>query len=860
MYNRGQLMRDRIIIRLAAAVLALAAAIAVPGMAWALGLGEIQTDTRIGQPFTAKIPIVGASADTLQGLKVGLASNEDYKNAGLDEPDYLFSLKFSIEQGPQGPYVRVTSTKPVRLPFLHLLLHADWASGEITRQYTVLLNPPTFVAGTEGGQSVSTPAAPAQSVPAQAPARQAPAQTVAQQPAPRPAQTAARAAPTPVSPPQSQPSHPARPARTLPETYAVHHGDTLWGLAQQLRTGSGITTNQMMIALYRANPHAFRGNINRLKAGYVLRVPTRDEITRIASGEATRIVARQNRDWQSTRVAAGGGAAAQSPQQQVAANAGTPAGGEAQQATAAATGGRVVLTTPEVTTATGNAAVPGSSVAGQASGAAVAASTAMNAAASNAATSSAMAGTGASAGGPVKVHSSAMAGLASAAKSQATAAVAAAKAKPTGASRKPAAKQPGSKPANSANSVNTGEGAQSGLMYWLQRPSGWIVIGAVVLLLATLLLWLVKRRHGSSPRGGKAAAAEAARDEQEAAATAEAGAGGEAGTAEAPVIEAESTQSAPGATAAEGVSEGAGELGIATYIGGPSLDVNKVDAMDEAELHIGFGDYGKAAQILRDGIAKEPERHELHRKLLDVLFAAGDGEGFAEEAATYRKETGGAADWDEIARMGRQLRPHDDQFAEDAAPGGTAASGGGAASAGEDDLVDLDLDRLSTGTEKEADQSEFERTMDELSTFIETYVPAAEDTPLPLQLPPEEAGKAADKQEEAAAGEDREVPSAPAFGEDGALDFHLDEEDLPPARPETPKSEAPAASDMEGLDLDLDEGGVPEGGMVDTKLDLARAYIDMGDPDSARGVLEEVIDEGSDEQSGEARRLLESLD
>ena len=283
--------------------------------------------------------------------------------------------------------------------------------------------------------------------------------------------------------------------------------------------------------------------------------------------------------------------------------------------------------------------------------------------------------------------------------------------------------------------------------------------------------------------------------------------------------------------------------------------------MDEAELHIGFGDYGKAAQILREGIAKAPERHELRRKLLDVLFAAGDGEGFAEEAAAYRKETGGGAGWDEIARMGHQLRPHDEQFVGDAA---AAASGEGDAPAGEEDLIDLDLDRLSTGTEKEADQSEFERTMDELSTFIETYVPAAGDTPLPLQLPPEEQGKAAQADQEAGADQEeekeQEAAGAPASGDDGALDFHLDEEDLPPARPETPKSEAPAASKMEGLDLDLDAGGDSEGGMVDTKLDLARAYIDMGDPDSARGVLEEVIDEGNDEQSGEARRLLESLD
>jgi pilus assembly protein FimV len=46
---------------------------------------------------------------------------------------------------------------------------------------------------------------------------------------------------------------------------------------------------------------------------------------------------------------------------------------------------------------------------------------------------------------------------------------------------------------------------------------------------------------------------------------------------------------------------------------------------------------------------------------------------------------------------------------------------------------------------------------------------------------------------------------------------------------------------------------------VGTKLDLARAYVDMGDPGGARSILEEVLDEGDDSQKQQAQQLLDSL-
>jgi pilus assembly protein FimV len=93
--------------------------------------------------------------------------------------------------------------------------------------------------------------------------------------------------------------------------------------------------------------------------------------------------------------------------------------------------------------------------------------------------------------------------------------------------------------------------------------------------------------------------------------------------------------------------------------------------------------------------------------------------------------------------------------------------------------------------------------------------------------------------------------------------------------PVEPTREAPAMGGRSGVDLDLggnsqlpgtatEELAVPDLepvtlSEVGTKLDLARAYVDMGDPDGARNILNEVLSEGSASQKQEAQRLLESL-
>ena len=870
MEYRGKLMRHKIDLRTALLALALVAVASLPVTARALGLGEIKTDTRIGQPFSARIPITGATTGQLQGLHVDLAGHEAYQNANLSEPDYLFSLKFSVKQSPKGPYVLVSSEHPIKLPFLNLLINVRWASGEVTRQYTVLLNPPVFVSNSKSQQPVNAPQAPsssstvAQSAPAGQPvaSRQpTPSQPVATKPASQPQQQPVASTQAPSQPqPQPSPSQSAPPSRSMPATYKVHHGDTLWGLARRMRPSHAVSVNQMMVAVYQANPHAFRGNINRLKSGYVLQMPSRSQIAQLTAEEATRIVARQNNEWQGARQSA----------TQVASNRGSTSGSTAgeetlsgtataktsennqgstasAQAPAASTSGRVVLTTPEVTATSSVAAAPGSAGKGSASAAASGGTESASATATVAsAQGSQAAGNGASAGGPLKVKSNAMAGLASARTAGAGSAQIQKSSQPASASTVAAAHNNasgGSSAVNNTNSVNSvnsvsssgssnmggGQGIVGTVMAWVMQNTILAVIGAVIVLLGLVALLYLVRRRGSGNGAADSAAPGGTGDPND------------AGPVPSGDIEEgipHETEGTADGSAPEGESGGAGEdLGIATYIGGPSLDVNKVDAIDEADLHSGFGDYGKAAEVLREAIGKEPTRSALRHKLLEVLFAAGDVEAFAQEAELYR-EHATPEQWEEIAVMGRQLRPGDELFTEAA----VSAESTAADSTGENtEFLNIDLDRLSSDTEASSDQSEFERTMDELSTFIETYVPASSDTPVSLQLPPEDQQ---DPQEQ-----DPAKSPEVSIPDDEPLEFTLDDGDLPALSPETSATEGEYGDDLDGGDES----------MVDTKLDLARAYIDMGDADSARGVLEEVIDEGDDNQSNEARRLLESL-
>ncbi|MDD4886935.1 MAG: fimbrial protein FimV, partial [Thiomonas sp.] len=273
--------------------LALAIALgATAGQAYAFGLGGIKVQSALGQPLRAEIDITQLSADEASSLKVGVAPPDAFQAAKLQYSSALSGIRIKLERNPDGrAYLRVTSSSPINEPFLDLLIRAQWSSGQISRDYTLLLDPPNF-----------QPAPSVAQVPVQAPPSvQTPAQTPSSAPpvAAAPAMPAAPALQTPVT--SAAKPKPMGKTAAAEGQYVVKRGDTLGKIA----AASGVETvslDQMLTAIYRANQSAFiDGNINLLKAGAVLQMPSAEQAQGIPQQEARRFVVTQSENFNAYR-------------------------------------------------------------------------------------------------------------------------------------------------------------------------------------------------------------------------------------------------------------------------------------------------------------------------------------------------------------------------------------------------------------------------------------------------------------------------------------------------------------------------------------------------------------------------------
>ncbi len=269
--------------------------------AFALGLGDIRLESALNEPLRADIVLISATPDELDGLNIQLASSETFERYGIDRPGYLARIDFEIVRSGRtdGNYVRVRSSEPMTEPFLTFLVEANWPRGRLLREYTLLLDPPTF-APTPGGPAQQVVTAPTRSQPADSGEiqRAAPPPAPAPAPAPAPRAEQPRVTPMPAAPAASAADvEPVTFDDTPGGDYRVVRGDTLWGIASRMRPDSRLTMNQTMLAIFEANPEAFAGNINLLSAGATLRMPSADEIFRISRGDALAEVQRQNDAW-----------------------------------------------------------------------------------------------------------------------------------------------------------------------------------------------------------------------------------------------------------------------------------------------------------------------------------------------------------------------------------------------------------------------------------------------------------------------------------------------------------------------------------------------------------------------------------
>ena len=270
----------------------ISAILLAPAAALGLGLGEIRLNSSLNEPLSAEIDLVAATSEELSTLSAALASPEVFSRYGLDRPAFLNSLEFTVGRGQDGRAVLlVRSRDAISEPFVSFLIDVNWPRGRLLREYTVLLDPPAMLSAGE------TPAQAPVAAPTAAP------QPQAAPPAPAPAPAEAPAAATTEPAPEPAPAPAPSPAASVGSTSEVSRGDTLYGIAGSLSGGDRDAIRRTMVALFRANPEAFNGTIHQLRAGAILRVPSAEEMAGISSAEAASEVSQQNAAW---RAAGGG--------------------------------------------------------------------------------------------------------------------------------------------------------------------------------------------------------------------------------------------------------------------------------------------------------------------------------------------------------------------------------------------------------------------------------------------------------------------------------------------------------------------------------------------------------------------------
>jgi pilus assembly protein FimV len=230
-------------------------ALLAPFQALALGLGEIRVDSALNEPLDARIKLLSLDPLEAPNIRVVIADQDAFEKAGLERPYLLKRLRFKVvaDRGGDG-YIHVSTPRSVKEPYLNFLLEVRWRGGMLLREYAILLDPPSYRLA------------------------RIPVQTAA--PAPR------------------AEAIPAVP-RKRPDTYRVRPTETLWIIAEKVRSKRTYSVEQVMLALQRRNPDAFLdNNVNRVKSGSLLALPDDSEVESMGRAEARREFLRQTREWQ----------------------------------------------------------------------------------------------------------------------------------------------------------------------------------------------------------------------------------------------------------------------------------------------------------------------------------------------------------------------------------------------------------------------------------------------------------------------------------------------------------------------------------------------------------------------------------
>ncbi len=865
--------------RLALTGVAAAALWLAASNAYALGLGRLSVQSALGEALRAEIDVTSLTPEEASSLRVRVAPPEAYRAAGVDYNTVLPVTQVELQRRGDGrPYLRVTSDRAVQEPFVDVILEISWSTGRLVREYTMLFDPAT----TARAPAPTAPAT-APSIAAAPPAPVAPAPAPARRPAAEPRQAAVAAPTTPAA-------APASPAPAGADEYKVRQGDTLSRIAGKTQR-AGVSLDQMLVSLYRANPEAFvENNMNRLKAGVVLAVPSAEEAKAVPTAEARQVIQAQSADFGayrqrlagavpaakdtgSTRQAEGKvqtevqdrkSAAAPAPDKlTLSKGAAAKAGAEEQIAksgekkdvsTRVAELSKNVAELKKLGAEAAKASVPATAAAPAAP---VVAKPAVVAAASVPAV---VATPVAKPAAPASVPAPAVAAAPAPVVAAPAAPASVPQAAPVSAPVVAAASAPASAPvvaAAPAASVARPAIPKPAPVVVSQEEPGFLgsllddnplalaLGGGLIALLAGFGIYRFTRR--SKKDSGETSFLESR-------------------------LQPDSFFGASGGQRIDTRDAGGNSSSMSYSLS--QLDaIGDVDPVAEADVYLAYGRDLQAEEILKEAMRGNPERMAIRTKLLEVYAKRRDTKGF-ELLATqlYSLTQGQGEDWAKAQELGMQIDPENALYQ----PGGAPA--GGAAAAGQ--MVEA----LGAST---MPQSVLPSPSQFNASIIDSTPSGGTDVDLDLDL-----GGAAPGPTEPAPLQATQT-LAPAAPSRNSMDFDspmtdLTLPDIAPAAPAAMPAGSPAVEfDLAGisLDLDLPAGGsaaasptgpttVPSGfgesGLsgfdeddvgdpLSRKLELAEEFRQIGDMEGARDLLQEVVSKASGSLKSKAQGMLEQL-
>ncbi len=720
--------------------------------ALALGLGSIQVRSALGQPLRAVIPVQVSKPGEGKLLNVTLASPQAYERAGISLAQLGTTLRLAVAKNAQGnPVIRVSTTAPMRVPYLEFLLKVNSPNGSILREYTLLLDPPGFdqTARTPQYGTVSTKLAITMQKTSNAVT--APLHMAAS----NRSNTLA-----PVKPPVS------RAAKTYGPVQA---GATLTAIAQATRP-RGTSNDQMMLALLATNPHAFmHDNINELKRGAILRIPGQHEIIRNSLAKARAEVYRQIREWRSRRaktptlVARVGGHSSVTP----IVSQPMPTRSRLRLIPPAGKGGST-YSRPGVAGGTGN-----TSIAGMKENLARANESLKSQQLHNADLSARL-----SQLEKIQKENSKLLALKNNEIAELQSKLAALRAAPHVAATLATASTVATTTVNNSVSASGSKPVASGTLHkptprsrvnpapaatstpWYRQI--YVLAGGAVILLGVLIGLLLRGRRTPSPI--------------------------------------ESDSSLVDSFANNGVDGPDTEL---------SADPGEVADVDE-DLE---------TTALHNELTKNPDDPGPYLELARLYYARQDSDHFeAIATAMHEQVLTDTEEWEAVAIMGEEMLPQHPLFIR-------STSGNEKNVAGPSITTDSEAQTEPRLTPEEFDAGFSEDTFE---------LPSGEENTVPVDI------------------------LAPTAEAADTSDFDW----MPQEFTETPL----VSPDDQETTAEVQDQGQPVGDEpivgndpIETKLDLARAYLDMGDQEGAHSMLKEVLDEGSDVQKEEAQSLLEEL-